>query len=332
MLKSHHKNLLALCFLFAVEGVNADVKTSLTWAKADKAAISKLATLAVKSDDMYEIVNSNWTVRTYYGRVFAAEASLFMEEFSGQIIMALLEKPVFKVKEKPILTIFDTASKYYENSDAPENSRGLCAYRYKSTPQGNSEWEINLYTYFEKNAGKEPEYSECHLPIILHEGTHAVIAKMFGEIVLPIWLNEGIACYYESMQIKGGNKLSGAKTAILDVRARQERTSRSFRPEIIKDYLIKWPGAKVSLEYLASLSSEERWNPDSMGEKTGFNYALAESFIDFLMSSQEGRMVLRKIISQVSSGTDYAVIAASIKTLDPKWKAYLANIWKVRIK
>jgi hypothetical protein len=191
--------------------------------------------------------------------------------------------------------------------------------------------DINLYTYFERKAGNEPVFGDCYFPVIQHEGVHAMVMKIFKNKKVPVWLNEGLACFYESMSITSVNKMSGSTTSIFDLRARQERTSRSYRPEQLKEYLKKNPTAPLNLKYLLDLN-HDTWNADNMGPKTGFNYDISESFIDFMMDTQEGRTLLRSMVKKTLAGDNELMTEKEMVSVEAKWFRFLESRWKVRTK
>lgn len=108
----------------------------------------------------------------------------------------------------------------------------------------------------------------------LHEATHAMVAAMFGGA--PVWLNEGLAELFETMQMDGSQRYVF------------KANSRHLR-------LLK----RSSLPTLASHFNQtpREWYSD---KNRKLNYATDWSLVYFLMSSQKGIDFLRYMLDNLA--------------------------------
>ncbi len=327
------RTLLIACALLATGGPSfAAMKTSISWSRQEQAEIRKLAERVVFVDNMNQVENTNWTVRTAYSAQFTAEASYFMEMFSKALLDALFVSPEFALEMKPVLTIYATKEDYEKQEGAPPNSAGHFK-RARLLGAGKWEWDLRLLVYVEKPRGTtgEPEFGECWLPVLQHEGAHAITQKILGGTKIPPWLNEGIARYYEFMDLTGPYKLSGATASMFDSRAREERTKRSFSPDWLKKHMKAHRDAPVGLKYLTSLTDYKVWNPDKLGATAFLHYSLSESFIDFLMASQKGRITLQQIMERVVKAERPLIPGADMVKMETEWHRHLTKTWRVKL-
>jgi len=119
-----------------------------------------------------------------------------------------------------------------------------------------------VYQRNEKQAGQ----------VALHESTHVINAGIFG--YLPRWLNEGLAEYAETMTVTG--------------------QSAQIRPN--PSWIIRF---RINTNYLLSVdelfsANQRDWN----GSKRHAMYATSWSLIYFLMSSEDGRQWLGRLLNE----------------------------------
>lgn len=110
--------------------------------------------------------------------------------------------------------------------------------------------------------------------IALHEATHAIVAGMFGGT--PTWLNEGLASFFEKTVITGNNVYSYS---------------------VINEHL-----RLLSSSRLPSLSNHftqtnQQWHDDN---KSDLNYAVDWSLVFYMMSSSQGRDLLRYMLDNLA--------------------------------
>ncbi len=110
--------------------------------------------------------------------------------------------------------------------------------------------------------------------IALHESSHAIVAAMFGDI--PIWLNEGMAGFFEKMVITGAQTYSFATN---DEHLQLLRRSRL-------------PPLQAHFN-----QSHAQWNNP---QNSGLNYAIDWSLFFYLMINSERRQFLKSMLDQMA--------------------------------
>ncbi len=116
---------------------------------------------------------------------------------------------------------------------------------------------------------------------MLHESSHAILADGFPNA--PRWLNEGMAEYFEGMELRGGRILI----------PRQEDRRRFVQGELRG-------GVRSQLERLLALESQA-WN-DQAETDFRFSYDQAWSIVYMLMETSRSRETLRQLL-EAGSGS-----------------------------
>lgn len=107
-----------------------------------------------------------------------------------------------------------------------------------------------------------------------HEATHAIVNGAFGS--MPIWLNEGLAEYFEALSFKNG------MTRIIEPnKAHLGLLSKSGLPRLSSHF---------------SLTSNQ-WYSESRKQK---NYALGWSLVYFMMSSKQDKQFLKYMLDHLA--------------------------------
>ena len=127
----------------------------------------------------------------------------------------------------------------------PENLRQLKQLSKTNIPT----WSIAAY--FPKQdilIIKKPEWTDTVYQLeqnLIHELSHVFFYQKFGDLIIPLWFNEGLAEYFskERIDLRSGISLSNA---IL---------SKRIIPLADIDSLIYFPTVKARLAYIESLSS-----------------------------------------------------------------------------
>ena len=110
--------------------------------------------------------------------------------------------------------------------------------------------------------------------IALHEATHAMIAVMFGGA--PTWLNEGLASFFEKTVITGNDVYSY---------------------ELIDEHLSRLGRSKLPSLASHFIQTHQQWHDES---KSDMNYAIDWSLVFYMMSSDNGRNLLRLMLDSVA--------------------------------
>lgn len=302
--------------LFSNEGTNAPVmnKTEKTaqnkpqkwiWTKDELQKIKQLEKQVTKKNKIFAIEGENWVVNTDISAQFTAELALFMETFSKTFSTVFNLRSATVVPLKPTVMVFSSPAQY--GKMFPDGSRGQ--YKYKWNDEGK--WtEFHLYTFIQFDY--ERIFCDFYYPILLHEGTHLLLRGFFGKKQVLACFDEGISSYFQSWDLRSG--LSDNL---------KNRVNRSPYIKYLPEF--KSGCGFPKLEALLNKKPDE-WNPDKMGPKANQNYALAESFIDFLLSSE--KELFNQTFQRLVKEADESDILnkQEIERIEPLWHKHITNI------
>ncbi|MBU1112508.1 MAG: DUF1570 domain-containing protein [Candidatus Omnitrophica bacterium] len=153
-------------------------------------------------------------------------------------------------------------------------------------------------TYWRKDIGEM-------LALVFHEITHALAHNAFN--YLPLWLDEGIAEYFEQAVVKDD---------FLVVSAYPER-NRSLKQRL------RWESVKDLSEFLAM--PDEEWD-DYNSLEDAPSRTMSWSIIYFLMETESGREALKKILHKVKDIGDQPDV--SLKVFDSSYPGGVAQFEK----
>lgn len=140
--------------------------------------------------------------------------------------------------------------------------------------------------------------------VIRHESTHVIMAGLYG--YPPVWLNEGLAEYFEQMSVMSNSK----QVAV------NERWLKVLRS-----------GQLIPLKYYLSLTPSQ-WR----GESQELMYATAWSLIHFLMSSEQGKNLLAVMMQTLAANKCQAFASLDfIEARYPGGVAQLNDHWRTWI-
>lgn len=216
-----------------------------------------------------------------------AGVSKIYKTFSDIIGIAELRKIKLKIKFISDENAFHT----YRRQVAPSSNNNVTGF-YNSGINQSVIWAVG---------------DKQHLTrISLHESTHAMVAAMFGDI--PVWLNEGMAEFFDMMVITGEQTY---KFATNDQHLKLLRSSRL-----------------PSLESHFSQSNTE-WNHPNNSK---LNYAIDWSLIFYLMTHSEGQELLRYMLNDFAVNYCHPIKASDfiakhypggVRKLESNWKDWL---------
>jgi hypothetical protein len=294
------------------------------WDKKELKAIEKIEA-AVEEKDGYQTYETKyWIVKTDIDKRFTAETAMFMDIFCDIFREIFDFKTGCEVEIKPEMIVWDSGDKYMQYRGIP-GSRGVFMHQ----QDGKGGFQIfGLYTYMEKE--RLLQFKNCYLPVITHEGTHAMLQTIMGKKRLPVWLNEGFATFYEYWDYRSGASPSGSKAK--DKKARNTRrtvspTSRELRKGIQNYHGGQYP----PLSYLTGLVTHKEWDVDGMGDNTRYHYNLSESFIDFMHTDKKGKKLIQDMIMRVAKD-ESPLTDEEIKELEPRWHKFLKEFWGINSK
>lgn len=110
--------------------------------------------------------------------------------------------------------------------------------------------------------------------ISLHEATHAIVAGMFGGT--PTWLDEGLASFFEKTVITGKNVYSYS---------------------VINEHLRRLHSTRLPSLNNHFSQTHRQWHDEN---KSDLNYAVDWSLVFYMMSSSQGRDLLRYMLDNLA--------------------------------
>jgi hypothetical protein len=152
----------------------------------------------------------------------------------------------------------------------------------------------------------DPQHKQQAIRTTFHEVSHLITASHLGPT--PPWLTEGLAEYFENMQVKG-------QSAAIPPNQNHIKLLRKTPLPRLKDYL-----------------SIER--PEWHGKNRDQNYAIAWSLIHFLLQGSPGMYALQSVIqkSEQKFCKSFSTIEAldqaypgGLQRLESDWKKWLAT-------
>ncbi|MBP5233411.1 MAG: hypothetical protein J6333_08390 [Planctomycetes bacterium] len=348
-------SLLCPVAILAGEAVRKYQPLDWEWKKAEIAELKELAQ-QVKTDPAdgsLTLETANWRIRTWHTPLFTAQAGKYMELFSEVFFKAFILKGERGFQGfKPELRIHPSRDSYLATG-AAQWSAGVNMARW-TVSGGKVTPEITLHTCFpyqkgengkegskgKKGGGKgaaEPVFgSKVPLGTIQHEATHCLLQCIYGPMVIPMWLNEGAASYYEGWPLR--QRISEEGESPKDVEARNKRRSHSPGPRELSAQFRQRKDAPIpTLEELTSANGPAEFYCDNGGPRTRLNYNLAESFIDFLMNSRNRRPLMLAILERVKEQQGRAepgkpfVTEAEIAEHEKDWLEFLQARWGVKL-
>ncbi len=289
---------------------------------------SELDKVKEVSAGVYEYESEHWITRTYHTPRFTIQVAKYMEMFYDVFNTAFLFKADYAFKEKPVLIVFSSQDQYYSKFNGIQGSGGMFTASWKTNGNEVVHASLKLGTYYAADKA-EPDFdSKAKLGTIQHEATHCLFQKMFGAKKIPNWLTEGAATYYEAWELR--QKLTDSGNAPKDIRARAARRKHSDGIETMTYLTKKMGGALPRLDYLISLDTLKKWNSDNMGEETSYHYAIAETFIDYLMSSKNRRPFLLKIMERLYNNEKPIITAQEQLEHEEDWLKFIDQKWGIK--
>ena len=155
--------------------------------------------------------------------------------------------------------------------------------------------------------GNNPDFMRA---VIRHEATHVMMAGLYG--VTPSWFNEGLAEYFEQLQ------LSGQSRQIAPVGYHWEHLQKQ-----------QADGRLMALQSYVNLPPQAWYGGDLQD-----NYAMAWSLVYYLMSEPQGKTFLKGMMNEMAEdycwstpGSDYfdAHYPGGFNAFEAGWEDWLAD-------
>lgn len=277
------------------------------WNSPELQRIKHLSTLVKSEDGFYVVDTGVWNVRTDVSAMFAIELTCFLELFEKQFLEVTQIKREAQVKARLSAKVFAKESDY--RAIFNDGSRGYFRWRYDfkdNTPEFS---EFTLYSFVEKP--EEKDFKAFYHPILLHEGTHMMLQRFSGTNKLPVFLNEGLATYFQFWNLR---KNLGENL--------QQRKNASFFRKLMLERLRSDKAYTADLATLLKIE-DKNWNTDKMGPLAKFNYAQGEAFIEALATDPALRGILPPMLANALEGKE---------PLDPKEIPRINTLWNAGLR
>lgn len=275
------------------------------WTLKDRKKIEDLEEDVEKEGALYTLETEHWHVASEVDARFTAELAHFLELFIEVFPKIFTVRETFDLPLKPTAIVYASPEGYA--AKGPPGSRGVFRYAFRG-----EEWaEFGLYSFV--SHPEERIFPKFYTPVLLHEGTHLLFQGMVGQKRIPVWLNEGLASYFQFWEVTKSIKLN-----------RKNRYLHSDFWPILKKIARRGKDELPPLAYLVGLTSET-WDADGMGEKTGEHYALAESFVDYLLDSRGGRRYVRKMFERMMDD-EPLMTEEEIDKIERRWHKHILEV------
>lgn len=276
------------------------------WTDLELKKIEKLEKKIKEKDGFFEYEEEGFIVRSDISARFAAELSLYMESFVEAFPEVFPCPPRGTVLVKLTVTIYKEKSSYLASApDIPQWSGGVF-YPDWSKP-GWPVWNVKSYPWNDEN---KEEFARFHRPVLQHEGAHAMFQKFTGRRPIPVFFNEGVATYFEWWNLREDMKTN-----------RELRDKRTYRWRTLREKYSAEPDFKPVLKDYLDMP-HEKWGMGG-NEQITLNYALAESFMSFLLSSTKGRKDFKDMIGELYAGHALLEKDSDYRKLEKEWHKYI---------
>ena len=271
------------------------------WSKRDRSKIRKFRRRVQAQDGVYKVRSRYYDVVTEVDEDFTAQTARYMDKLY-LTFLKLFKFPIV-VQVRPTVLIFKDQEAYQKRLGRDTQSRGCFWPRW--TRDGQPEFTLYSYIKFPY----ERQFSQFYVPVLNHEGTHQIVQMQAGRNYVPIFLNEGLATYFQFTKLhENDRKKRDARSGFLAI------TARAYRAKTLP-----------SLNSLINISGP--WDVDDFGPKTTLRYGCAESFVAFLITDKNGRKYLTKVYRAAISGKPVdGLLAKDLPLLERYWHSYLASV------
>ena len=291
-----------LAFVASVGSVSAsNADGYVRWSKRDRSKIRKFRRRVQAQDGVCQVRSQYYDVATEVDEDFTAQTAHYMDKLYVTFLK-LLKFPVV-VQVRPKVVIFRSQEAYQDALGSDTQSRGCFCPRWSRDGQA----EFALYSYIK--FPYERRFGQFYVPVLNHEGVHQIVQMQAGRNYVPIFLNEGLATYFQFTKLhENDRKKRDARSGFLAI------TARAYRAKTLP-----------SLNSLINISGP--WDVDDFGPKTTLRYGCAESFVAFLITDKNGRKYLTKVYRAAMSGKPVdGLLAKDLPLLERYWHSYLASV------
>lgn len=190
-----------------------------------------------------------------------------------------------------------------------EDQQAFQDYRAQVAPQVSTQSGFYTSKLNEAVVFRHP-LDEQMMAVVRHEASHVIVAGLYG--YSPVWFNEGLAEYFESMQLQG-----------------QLRQMPPVAYHLSHLRQLKAQGALRDLRSYTQLTPEQ-WYAGPLDD----HYAQAWALVHFLLSDDQGKALLRGMMGELAqnycwqfNSQDYieAEYPGGFAALEQAWDEWLAG-------
>lgn len=252
------------------------------WTIQDRDQIKKILPEVKEEKGVWSVETEHWIAASEVDAQFTAELAHFLETFQEVFPEIFAVEGEIKPPFKPRAIVYANAGRYTSAGGIP-GSGGVFRWGY----QGDKITVFEFSSFI--GHPEQRRFHKFHTTTLLHEVTHLLLQAMVGMRRVPVWFNEGLATYFECWEITKSEKLN-----------RKNRYLHSNSWQTLKNYVRDVKRKKGELRPLKELTelTYETWNADNMGPKTSLNYALSESFLDYLLTDRKGRKLVKEMYAR----------------------------------
>lgn len=272
-------------------------------------------------EDFHVYESREYAVFTNTNREFAIDLTMYMNRFVSTFQDVFPIRPRGPVRNRLIVAIFRNRQQYQIATGQMEDewSRGLfmADTRVVGLPL------FGVYTYLDNP--KEASLDTFPLFILQHEGAHAMIRTYAGTSLqvhvrgvwinfLPTFVDEAVATFFENWDLSKTEKENMENYDALFTR------KRSILP------YLQDPDFRFDLNHYLLIQTNKPgstpWAPDAGGPLTSLQYALAQSFAHYSLSTPARRRVFQNMFAQIFDSRE-PFSERDLKRVEEEWNAYL---------
>lgn len=254
-----------------------------------------------RKGEFWTVTRGIYTVNSTVTPQKTLEYAIFMRDFASRIDRFFQVKP--KGRFKPVI---------YLCRDKDTMKDLMWEHFMKRSAGTLPDWAHGLYVpHLQALYILEDENTK---EFLLHEGTHQFMHYLLGPKYrhLPIWINEGLATNFQTWDLTGTTRDNLEKCA--------ERSDLRFViPEMLKE-------KPMPLTLKRLMAKDHLTWSSAQGKQVAYQYALAWSFTDYLLNTDDGKLLLKKVCGWAYSGKKNARIPKPVlKRHREKWEKYVKH-------
>ncbi|MCX7935263.1 MAG: hypothetical protein N3A66_08405 [Planctomycetota bacterium] len=288
-----------------------------SWSEAEIKKIDALEK-KIKQDEKgyWTYSKDNYVIKSAISARFTAEIALYMEIFFKVFPKIFEVPPLGEMLCKLEVFVHKDRGAYLAATGAPPWSGGVhIADFYAGRPL------LQVHTFpwrAERSQNREVNFIDnFNRGVLQHEGAHALFQKFACRRKIPVFFNEGCATYFETWDLRVERPTPTE---------RAERLARGFHLLALLRKMKEDPNYKPSLQQCLTMD-HMMWGSGEID----LHYALAESFVDFLLSTKEGRQTFRKMVEASYKHTAYEsqkvlLEPKEVVALEPKWHEHIQKL------